>query len=78
VYACDVSAAMLDHAHMAAVAEGWSDRTGLFLGDVCDIPLGDGAVDSAFAGWVVGHFADFHPTSWLHTQPAPWRSSGGS
>lgn len=64
VYACDVAPSMLARAKEAAAAERWPSATHFAVSDVRNLTIENASVDTVVAGWVVGHFVDFHPHTW--------------
>jgi ubiquinone/menaquinone biosynthesis C-methylase UbiE len=62
VHAVDAAAAMLDVARqkLASCPGQWTVSTA----DARRLPIDNGWADAAIAGWVFGHFTEWHPESW--------------
>ena len=62
VHAIDSAAPMLAVAkrRLAACPGAWT----VSVADARDLPIADGWADAAVAGWVYGHFTEWHPDRW--------------
>jgi len=60
----DREVAMIRAAKRLVAGEG-GDRWTLAVGDACSLPLRDGVMDIACAGWVFGHFPFWEPSRWV-------------
>jgi ubiquinone/menaquinone biosynthesis C-methylase UbiE len=63
VHLIDRAAPMLDVARERLASDGATNVT-LHVSDARSLPLPDGAVDLAVAGWVFGHFPHWMPDDW--------------
>jgi ubiquinone/menaquinone biosynthesis C-methylase UbiE len=60
----DRAAPMLEVARRRLEAMGLGERVTIEIGDARALPLGDGSVEVAMAGWVFGHFRHWMPDGW--------------